>query len=62
MLKYLFYFFLIIVIYLLGIGFYEGTLNKNSTVSEVAKDVAQGTKEIIKDGYETTIDTINEVK
>lgn len=60
LLKYLFYIFLIIVIYLLGVGFYEGTINKDSTVSEVASDVTQGTKEIINDGYEATKDAISD--
>ncbi|MBQ7303675.1 MAG: hypothetical protein IJW75_01995 [Alphaproteobacteria bacterium] len=54
LLKYLFYIFLIIVIYLLGVGFYEGTINKDSTIKEVASDVTEGTKEIVKDGYDTT--------
>ncbi len=54
LLKYLFYIFLIIVIYLLGVGFYEGTINKDSTIEEVASDVTEGTKEIVKDGYDNT--------
>ena len=54
LLKYLFYIFLIIVIYLLGVGFYEGTINKDSTVGQVAQDVTEGTKEIVKDGYQAT--------
>ncbi len=54
LLRYLFYIFLIIVIYLLGVGFYEGTINKDSTMEEVASEVTEGTKEIVKDGYDTT--------
>ena len=57
-LKYLVYIFLIIVIYLLGVGFYEGNINKNTTMGEVAQDVTHGTEEIIKEGYNTTKDTI----
>ena len=60
-LKYLVYIFLIIVIYLLGIGFYEGNINKNTTMGEVAQDVTHGTEEIIKEGYDTTKDTIERV-
>lgn len=58
LLKYLFYIFVIIVIYLVGVGFYEGTINKDTTVSEVAQDVADGTKELVKDGYKATKDAI----
>ena len=53
-LKYLFYIFLIIVIYLLGVGFYEGTINKDSTVGEVTQDM-------VKDGYNATKDAIKDV-
>lgn len=60
LLKYLFYLFLIIVIYLLAVGFYEGTINKDSTVSEVTKDVTEGTKNIIQDGYQATKETIKD--
>lgn len=60
-LKYLFYIFLIIVIYLLGVGFYAGTINKDSTVGEVTQDVAEGTKDMVKDGYNATKDAIKDV-
>lgn len=60
-LKYLFYVFLIIVIYLLGVGFYEGTINKDSTVGEVTQDVAEGTKDMVKDGYNATKDAIEKI-
>ena len=62
LLKYLVYIFLIIVIYLLGVGFYEGTINKDTTVEGVAQDVSTGTKEIIKDGYQATKNAIDSVK
>ena len=62
LLKYLFYIFLIIVIYLLGVGFYEGSINDDTTVGEVAQDVSDGTKEIIKDGYQATKDAREDVK
>lgn len=61
LLKYLFYIFLLIVIYLLGVGFYEGTINKDTTVGEVTQDVAEGTKEIVKDSYNATKNAIEKV-
>ena len=60
LLKYLFYLFLIIVIYLLAVGFYEGTINKDTTVGEVAQDVTEGTKNIIQDGYQATKETLKD--
>lgn len=54
LLKYLLYALIIVVIYLIGVGFYEGRFNRNSTIGEVSENVAQGTKEIIKDGYNST--------
>lgn len=54
LLKYLLYAFIIVVIYLLVVGFYEGTFNKDSTVGEVTQDVANGTKNMVKDGYNAT--------
>lgn len=58
LLKYLLYALILVVIYLLGVGFYEGTINQDSTVGEVTKDVADGTKQIIRDGYESTKDAL----
>ncbi len=52
LLKYLLYAFIVVVIYLIGVGFYKGTINKDSTVGQVTDNVAQGTKEIISDGYQ----------
>lgn len=60
LLKYLLYALIIIVIYLLGVGFYEGTFNRNSTVGEISSDVAQGTKRVIRDGYDSTKETIKD--
>lgn len=60
LLKYLLYAFVIVVIYLVGAGFYSGTINKNSTIGEVTNDVAQGTKEIISDGYNVTKNAVHE--
>ncbi|MBQ8870005.1 MAG: hypothetical protein IJ019_01355 [Alphaproteobacteria bacterium] len=60
LLKYLFYIFLIVVIYLLGVGFYEGTFNSDSTVGDVASDVTESTKNTVKDGYQATKDAIED--
>ncbi len=55
LLKYLFYLILIIVIYLIGRGIYEGQINETTTVGEVVNDVGNGTKEIVKRGYDATV-------
>ena len=51
LLKYIFYIILIIVIYLVGRGIYEGQINETTTVGEVG----QGTKEIVKKGVDATV-------
>ena len=58
LLKYLLYALIIVIIYLLGVGFYEGTFNKDSTVGEVTSDVTAQTKQMIKDGYDKTKDAV----
>ncbi len=55
LLKYIFYIILIIVIYLVGRGIYEGQINETTTVGEVVSDVGQGTKEIVKKGVDATV-------
>ena len=58
LLTYLLYALIIVIIYLLGVGFYEGTFNKDSTVGEVTSDVTAQTKQMIKDGYDKTKDAV----
>ncbi len=41
-LKYLFYLVLIIVIYLVGKGIYEGNIDRDTTVGEVVEQVEVG--------------------
>ena len=60
LLKYLLYALIIVVIYLLGVGFYEGTFNRDSTVGEISEDVAQSTGRIIRDGYDSTKEKIKD--
>ena len=55
LLKYIFYLILIIVIYLVGRGIYEGQINETTTVGEVVGDVGRGTKEIVKKGVDATV-------
>lgn len=58
LLKYIFYLFLIIVIYLVGRGIYEGSINETTSVGDVVSDVGQGTKNIVKRGYDATVDSV----
>ena len=58
LLKYLFYILIIAAIYFIGVGFYQGTLTKNSTVSEMTDHVTSSTGQVIKDGYNATKDAI----
>ena len=46
-LKYLFYLVLIVVIYLVGRGIYEGSINEKTTVGSVVDQVGSGTKELV---------------
>ncbi|MBR2299104.1 MAG: hypothetical protein IJ870_00840 [Alphaproteobacteria bacterium] len=57
-LKYLFYALIILAIYFLGVGFYQGTIHKESTISDVANHITSNTKETLKEGYETTKDAV----
>lgn len=56
LLKYIFYILLIIVIYLVGRGIYEGQINETTTVGQVMSDVGEGTKDIVKEGVNATVD------
>jgi len=58
LLKYLFYALIILAIYFIGVGFYQGTIHKESSLSEVANHITSNTKETIKEGYETTKDVV----
>ena len=58
LLKYLLYALIIVAIYFVAVGFYQGTLNKDSTLGEMTEHVTSNTKEVIKDGYETTKDAV----
>ena len=45
--KYVFYIFLIVVLYIVISAMYNGDLNKNSTMDEVGTQVKNGTQNII---------------
>lgn len=61
-LKYLFYIALIVVIYLVGKGVYEGQINEKTTVGEVVSDVKSGTKDMIKEGVQATETAVDNYK
>lgn len=61
-LKYVFYLALIVVVYLVGKGIFEGQINEKTTVGEVVQDVEKGSKQIVSDGIEATQETVNEYK
>ncbi len=48
-LKYVFYLILLVVIFLVGKGIYDGNIDKTTTVGEVVSQVGDGTKQIVKD-------------
>lgn len=48
LIKYLFYLILIVVIYLVGRGIYEGQINEQTTVGEVVDQVESGTKGMVQ--------------
>ncbi len=48
-LKYVFYLILLVVIFLVGKGIYDGNIDKTTTVGEVVNQVGDGTKQIVKD-------------
>ena len=57
-LKYLFYLILLVVVYLLGKGIFDGQITKNSTVSQVVNNVEDGTKQLVNDGVNATENAI----
>lgn len=57
-LKYVLYALIIVAIYFVVVGFYQGNLNKDSTIGEMTDHITSNTKEAIEDGYETTKDAV----
>ncbi len=48
-LKYLFYLLLLVVIFLVAKGIYDGNIDRETTVGEVVSQVEDGTQEMAKD-------------
>ncbi len=61
-LKYLFYIALVVVIYLVGKGVYEGQIDEKTTVGQVVSDIGTGTKEMVKSGVNATENAIDNYK
>ena len=59
-LKYVFYLVLIIVIYLVGKGIYQGEINEKTTVGEVADTVESGAVQMAKDGADSVKEKIKD--
>lgn len=61
-LKYLFYIVLIVVIYLVGKGIFEGKITETTTVGQVVDNVATGTKDLVKEGAQATENAVDNYK
>lgn len=61
-LKYLFYIALVVVIYLVGKGVYEGQINEKTTVGQVVSDVKSGTKDMVREGVNAADNAIDDYK
>jgi len=57
-LKYVVYALVIVALYFVAAGFYEGKLDEHSTIGEMTDHITSNTKEVIEDGYETTKDAV----
>ncbi len=62
LLKYIFYIILIVVIYLVGRGIYEGSINENTTVGAVVDQVGEGSKQLAKDGANAVENAVDDYK
>lgn len=61
-LKYIFYAILIVVIYLVGKGIYEGSINEQTTVESVVNQVGEGGKQLAKDGVKAVDGAVNDIE
>lgn len=46
-LKYIFYIVLILVVYLIAKGIYDGKITESTTVKEVGTDISSGTQQLV---------------
>lgn len=60
LLKYVFYLALIFIVYLVIVGFYDGRLNGDSTVSEVGSEVSSNAQRIISETYDDAARVVKE--
>lgn len=61
-LKYVFYIVVIVVLYLVARGIYDGSITEKTTVGEVVSDVDTGSKELVKEGYQATKESIENME
>ncbi len=61
-LKYIFYIALIIIIYLVGKGIFEGSINETTTVGQVVDDVKSGAADMAADVADTTKKAVEDTK
>jgi len=61
-LKYVFYVALIIIIYLVGKGIFEGNINEDTTVGQVVDDVKSGTADMASGAVDKAKDAVNDVR
>lgn len=61
-LKYLFYLILIVVIYLVGKGIYEGSIDEKTTVGQVVDQVDSGARQIAKDTGDAVENVVDNYK
>ena len=60
--KYVFYIILILVIYLVGKGVYEGSINENTTVGSVMEQVDADGRQMVRDGTAVVNNAVNDIK
>lgn len=60
--KYLIYLLIIIVLYLVIKGCYDGSINSQTTVGNVASQVTQGTQEMAVDAANAVENMVNDSK
>ena len=61
-LKYVFYLVLIVVVYLIGRGIYEGSITEDTTVESVAEQVDMGSKEMMKNAEDMVEEAVQDYK
>lgn len=60
--KYVFYVILLLVVYLVGKGIYEGSINENTTVGGVVEQVDAGGRQMVQDGTAAVNNAVNDIK